>query len=337
MSLRRFVLAEGCREWSGTIGQHNMLRLCNRDMKDRLCSLAKKMGVEWCKDEHYYLTEDKAHDAKVSVFNALVELFEAGVREAQESVFPGYRFLLLNSLGLLRAEKGLWALRKMEECQVAQALKHYIRDEIHEGILIWHIATDVYLYHRHRNHAKEEDATTTQHVEAIKVLSNYLMFLLVEHPDMLPGLVLRKLYEATRNDLAEIRRECANVSNRTHQHDDLNRIFMDALKNSRFVVELEGRGLPVAITLANILLGFDKSLKKGRILIFVFEVWVEMLLYVSHRCSRESHAKKLSTVRSGAELATVVWLFAEHAALYPVSEKGMNIRTSMKPSEPKPR
>lgn len=373
VSLRRFVSAEGCREWSGTIGQHNMLRSCkrNRDMKDRLCSLAKKMGVEWCKDEHYYLTEENARPSMKLVFDALLELLwvedtqdsdsdsehstiqntgadhadamysaklEARVNtpfsesDPMKTEKPAER---VNTLGLLKAEKGGRALNKMEEERpgVVKDLKRFIRDEIHEGILIWHIATDVYLYHRHRNHAQEEDATTTQ-VEAIKVLSNYMMFLLVEHPYMLPGLVLRKLYEVTRDDLAEIWRICATVSNRAHQHDNLTRIFMDALKNRRFDARLEGRGLMLASKLAEILLKLEKKQDINCVKL-VFDVWVEMLLYASHRCSRESHAKKLSTVRSGAELATVVWLIAEHAALYPVNKDGIKKRKELSKSERK--
>jgi hypothetical protein len=39
------------------------------------------------------------------------------------------------------------------------------------------------------------------------------------------------------------------------------------------------------------------------------EVWLDILFYAANRCSRESHAKKLS---SGSELTTIVWLMAEN-------------------------
>jgi len=44
----------------------------------------------------------------------------------------------------------------------------------------------------------------------------------------------------------------------------------------------------------------------------IFGVWVEMLCFVANHCSRESHARQLS---SGGELVTIAWLMAKHANL----------------------
>jgi hypothetical protein len=41
----------------------------------------------------------------------------------------------------------------------------------------------------------------------------------------------------------------------------------------------------------------------------VLNVWAEILFYAANRCTRESHAKKLS---SGSELTTVLWLMTEN-------------------------
>jgi hypothetical protein len=40
--------------------------------------------------------------------------------------------------------------------------------------------------------------------------------------------------------------------------------------------------------------------------------WVRMLIYISIRCGRDSHAKQLGR---GCELTTVVWILSEHATI----------------------
>uniref|UniRef100_K3ZL78 DUF4220 domain-containing protein n=2 Tax=Setaria italica TaxID=4555 RepID=K3ZL78_SETIT len=71
--------------------------------------------------------------------------------------------------------------------------------EFQELILIWHVATDVFLLCSH------EQGTTRHHqeryVKAIKAVSDYMAFLAAERPEMLPGLKLRSLHQATRQAL----------------------------------------------------------------------------------------------------------------------------------------
>lgn len=45
----------------------------------------------------------------------------------------------------------------------------------------------------------------------------------------------------------------------------------------------------------------------------ILDVWVRILIYSSTRCSTDSHAKQLSR---GGDLATVVWMLAEHAGMF---------------------
>ncbi|KAI4968841.1 hypothetical protein ZWY2020_046171 [Hordeum vulgare] len=72
-------------------------------------------------------------------------------------------------------------------------------NELQEDIVMWHIATDIYL--AKRVVVTDGDHTTVGHIE---VLSNYMMFLLVNHPDLLPGLVLHRMYEISRANLVMI-------------------------------------------------------------------------------------------------------------------------------------
>uniref|UniRef100_A0A0E0DBB8 DUF4220 domain-containing protein n=1 Tax=Oryza meridionalis TaxID=40149 RepID=A0A0E0DBB8_9ORYZ len=106
--------------------------------------------------------------------------------------------------------------------------------------------------------------------EGVAVLSNYMMFLLVHRRYMLPG---PDLFEwALRRGL----------------HDHLNSDDPPAQYDT---------GVRLAAVLYHRLDRLD----------IIFGVWVEMLCYVACNCSRESHARQLS---SGGELVTIVWLMA---------------------------
>lgn len=59
-----------------------------------------------------------------------------------------------------------------------------------ESILIWHIAMDVFLLCSHQY------SSLSKEVQAIKLLSDYMVFLVAERPNMVPGLKLRSLYVA---------------------------------------------------------------------------------------------------------------------------------------------
>ncbi|EEE60449.1 hypothetical protein OsJ_13682 [Oryza sativa Japonica Group] len=59
-----------------------------------------------------------------------------------------------------------------------------------ESILIWHIATDVFLLCSHQY------SSLSKEVQAIKLLSDYMVFLVAVRPNMVPGLKLRSLYVA---------------------------------------------------------------------------------------------------------------------------------------------
>jgi len=54
-------------------------------------------------------------------------------------------------------------------------------------------------------------------------------------------------------------------------------------------------------------------LKMETLLKLIFKSWVRMLIYISTRCGRDSHAKQLGR---GCELTTIVWILAEHAGIF---------------------
>ncbi|XP_052151801.1 uncharacterized protein LOC127770176 [Oryza glaberrima] len=299
--LRRLVNEHDKRKWSGAIGQHNLLQFCTSSPRQQ------------SKKKHTGPTVVIPPDVMELVFDELervilrtedMEKIKSGVPRSGDDAEPSGETIqsgsktrpskqgtsATNSIGLIKAEKGLHAVAELNlEDEDRIYLQRFIRDEIQESILIWHIATDVYL--RTREGSKRHDTTF---VRAIKLLSNYLMFLMVEHPTMVPGIDLRKYYTQTYKKLST-----NYTGNANGDPDRLAKILaQDKSENpSASVTEME---------------------EKVDMVKFLFYMWVELLLYVSHRCSRESHAKKLS---EGGELTTIVWLMAEQAGKFYIDKK----------------
>ncbi|CAL4977855.1 unnamed protein product [Urochloa decumbens] len=170
---------------------------------------------------------------------------------------------------------------------------------------------------------KEEETD----VEAIKTLSHYMMFLLVERPAMLPGLAQIKLRQRTEKTLAEKWKEltpapspnsaswirsvmelCSggpNTDSRLQRREQLAKRLLERRPES----DIRGVSSRVrfGIELARELVKWQSA--KQDSLQILLDVWTDILVYTANRCSRESHAKQLS---GGGEFTTLIWLMAEH-------------------------
>jgi hypothetical protein len=159
--------------------------------------------------------------------------------------------------------------------------------------------------------------------ESVKVMSNYVMFLLVDRPYMLPGLAQSKLYRRTCENLVELwcktgqehNPSCANLF---RLYDDPNsRSSLQDRKKLADMVRQENPDpspkfprLSYAIDVTTKLVDNDKNAKhQYNLLQVLFFVWMDFLVHAANRCNRESNAKKLS---SGGELTTILWLLTEH-------------------------
>ncbi|CAM0908454.1 unnamed protein product [Alopecurus aequalis] len=204
-------------------------------------------------------------------------------------------------------------------------LKDSLGVEFQECVIIWHVGTNIFLA---KSIAAEEGSLD---VEAIKVISNYLMFLLVVQPDMLPGLSQNRLYQRTCENLVNTRRSStagsrqenttslyAKLKNMFCLHDDpgsdsrvadredLAKTLYDLYVNKGF--SHDSPRLPYVAKLAKQLLTMEKNGTANTVKL-VLDVWTDILVYASNNCSRKAHAEKLN---SGGELITILWLMAEH-------------------------
>jgi hypothetical protein len=161
-------------------------------------------------------------------------------------------------------------------------------------------------------------------VEVVRTLSNYMMFLLVNRPYMLPGLPQNWLYKQTCKNLDRICKEhlvhprgnsfCTMLEKlfRPHHHSGLESSELEEkladiiLKEpqEKKTSDSENPRLMYAREIAVVLLFHEND--ELRVLL---DLWTNFLAYAANRCSRESHARKLS---SGGEFTTVLWLLIEH-------------------------
>jgi len=284
--LRRMVLSVGrlahstriagffrlSRRWSGTMGQYNMLQMCTA----KRGWLAGILGYSM---------------PAVGVPDGLKDLV---VTYVEYMIKSGY----INTLGMVREKWGTEALGRWKEHNGITIDNKFVGAELHEGIIIWHIATDIFLAKR-QTKINDEDK---QHriVKEVQTLSNYMMFLLVKRPDMLPGLPQNKLYQWTKRSLATQWMDIIS-NNDTVSGSDLN--LARALYQRKLTgPHVQNFRLSLAIELAKELIDINK-------LQLIYEVWADFLIYTANRCSRESHAKKLN---NGGEFTTLVWLMTDH-------------------------
>ncbi|CAM0913655.1 unnamed protein product [Alopecurus aequalis] len=300
------------RRWSCTMGQYSMLHFCTRSRSGLIGWLAKMVGLglnEWWNREHYSWAIEMPDHVKDRISHHMTKVYmEGGV---------------LNSLGMLRNRWGEAPLVCKDLFR--GILKDSLGVEFQECIIIWHVGTDVFLAKSERT--KDEEASLD--VEAIKVISNYMMFLLVEQPDMLPGLSQNRLYQRTCENLVNTRRSVdprhKNDSSLCARLKDLFRLHDDPSSDSRVTDreelaktiydEYESKGfshdsprLPYVAKLAKQLLTMEKNGTADSVKL-VLDVWTDILVYASNKCSRKAHAEKLN---SGGELITILWLMAEH-------------------------
>ncbi|KAK1643378.1 hypothetical protein QYE76_061183 [Lolium multiflorum] len=312
ISLRRswpgkMIMTGTSRRWSGTMGQHNMLRF-RAGRVDRISWLLgilfKMLGLdEWWNRRYYSCTI-------VVPEKVMKRAHELRIRVSRSDI---------NTMGLLRHKWGESALSHEKYPGLFKELETWHGVDFHESIISWHIATDLILAAVEKN---EEE-----HVETVRALSNYMMFLLVNRPYMLPGLPQNWLYKQTCKNLDEIcpqitpagspgDRFCTVVKKlfRPSRHWDLKpsereKNLADLIRENKYrgPSDSEIPRLKYAQNIAKIVLA-DSNVLVDKVNLLL-RLWTDFLAYAANRCSRESHARKLS---SGGEFTTIVWLMIEH-------------------------
>nr|CAC09468.2 H0806H05.1 [Oryza sativa] len=342
-SVGRIANSQAHRRWCGKMGQLSVLQLIttgaggDRESQDR----------SWDKECARYSEKNTMvipPEVKEVVFRRVrQQLLDLRARMNREAADMDLRKMAAN----LRTKRGQLALQSRN---LLGELRWSLGDELQLGILTWHVATEIYLLLSGRTAA----AAVARLVRTIRTLSDYMMYLLAVRPDMLPGLVTRKLFELTCDDLARVWskhqapaaaaataprkfffrrhnrwRVSPRISDlRSWEEEELAKMLIDQWRRGRDD-DTGGVGGGVALNkylsrgveLAMKLLDLEREGKADMVQV-ILEVWVDMVFYASYRCSKEAHAKQLS---QGGELTTVLWLVAEHVGLFLVGKTGRGV------------
>ncbi|XP_030528824.2 uncharacterized protein LOC115739736 [Rhodamnia argentea] len=210
--------------------------------------------------------------------------------------------------------RGEWVLQDSEWTQDYSHLMQYVEEvEYDRSLLLWHIATEIC-------YQKDEGPSNDDRKYRIfsKILSDYMLYLLVKQPKMMSGVVgIGQI--RFRDTCAEAtkffsRRRIGTAPNMKRKEEENEDRLKDACSEIYDVdtsvkpVYVKGDRSKSVLFDGCILAKELIELKEVKWKI-MSKIWVELLSYAASHCRAETHAQVLS---KGGELVTFVWLLMAH-------------------------
>nr|XP_043631488.1 uncharacterized protein LOC122602940 [Erigeron canadensis] len=273
------------KRWSGSIAQFDLLSVALEEKPASFLKIQTLVGIDDIRVKHRYKTYSKvSEDLKNLIYSQFLE------------------FMVLNSdPKALCTHKGSFSLRK-NECDAL--LWSITKVEFDQSILIWHIATTLCFSEKDNQDGTDNDVCRRES----KHISDYLLYLLVSYPVMLPigiGMIRYRdtCAEATRffNEKGFIT-EKSEACRKLVEVDSLE-VLPSKVKGDRCKSVLFD-GCRLALTL--------KKMKRERMWRVMSQVWIEILAYASTHCRGFHHEQQL---RKGGEFLTHVWLLMAHLGI----------------------
>ncbi|KAK5834159.1 hypothetical protein PVK06_018033 [Gossypium arboreum] len=306
------------KRWSGRISQYSLLSHCLEERPG--FKILEKVQLMWPPRSHVEFNGS----LRETIFSYVKAKFEAQKGKVG------------SNLRDLCRQRGKSILQKYEDKFPAKLeLEWSIDVDFDQSILIWHIATDICY-----NSDLQSDTKIGKCREASLLISNYLIYLLLFYPRMLPsgiGLIrfrdtdaeARRFFKERQassgaKQVNKITKYCRKLlrawrffkgrlfSYRTHQLTSVENACSMLVKVKTDVYPSKVKGdqsksvLFDACKLASTLKGISDEKVKWEM---IREIWLEMLTYAASQCGGTQHADQL--IRGG-ELLTHVWLLMAH-------------------------
>jgi len=194
--------------------------------------------------------------------------------------------------------KGDWVLKREDGCD--NLLPYTLHADYDKILILWHIATELCYITEEGNSENEQEIS--------KVLSDYMLYLLIMEPSMMSA-VAGTAQIRFRDTCAEAKLlfHYGGLLDKEDMIQDFNRILDFAVNHSTVKEDTSKTVFIDACILAKELKKLEKN--KWKIL---SKVWVELLSYAACRCNANSHATQLS---KGGQLISSVWLLMVHLGL----------------------
>uniref|UniRef100_A0ACD5UK65 Uncharacterized protein n=1 Tax=Avena sativa TaxID=4498 RepID=A0ACD5UK65_AVESA len=164
--------------WSNSVGQYDFTSFCASGKT----KLIKGRMAGWIGLEDWW---NKSHYTKHAKISPALKEFVWGLLRGEES-----HMVRIEDVA---TRNGYWA-RKFRGFEQSEKLDWSLNLEFQHSVFIWHIATASFL----RNPVIKSKLVEKGMAEAVNILSDYMMYLLVQHPDMLPmNVAARSLFQQT--------------------------------------------------------------------------------------------------------------------------------------------
>ncbi|KAF5953449.1 hypothetical protein HYC85_006305 [Camellia sinensis] len=297
------------RRWSYSMKQYSLLNFSMR-LKEKPLPCRKILKM---------LRVDKALEIQ------LCKTSPVSVGELlRERVFTATNVIVKNWLGKHNYDTDLKALYGRRGCRTLEYkqslddgqcpdLKWSIVDlEFDQSILVWHLATEI-LYQYDKDFGGYYDLD--KELEKGNWLSQYMLYLLVEHPYMLPLGMGHIKFQDIYYELGDIIEQQLKANKNTKISELLiskgsnhEKLFISNYKDTK----LGGRSNLLILhgcKLASQLKAIDDTGTRWR---FIVDIWIEMLGHAASQCRGRYHAQQL---RRGGEFLTHVWLLMAHFGL----------------------
>ncbi|EXB23820.1 hypothetical protein L484_009581 [Morus notabilis] len=292
------------RRWSNKMAQYNLISICLENKPPKCINLQKVFFVDKLleKYRHMYVRDVPTH-LKELIFEQLKDKSSGDFENCKE----------------LCRRRGDHVLRT-ENLLNNVVLGRTTELEFDQSILLWHIATDLCYYsgddHSNTGHIRggaTYNRGIDDHRKASKLLSDYMLYLVVVCPFMLPNGIGQIRFQDTCAEAAEFFKErVVHVKNKKDFDKEARRMLMEV---STEVPPLEVKGdrsKSVLFEACIVAKAVEESMGVEQRWKVLCRLWVEILSYAANRCGWSHHAQQL---RRGGELLTHVWLLMAHLGI----------------------